>query len=442
MTEITTWINLEKTINKSKKGYAHFDLRTDISKSQNYITNPKNIALHGFYPFIHYEKKMIKYHKSKGKKIKTRDICYASHIDRCIYQLYSHILNELYNKEIIKRGISSVPVAYRTDLNISNIQLAKKAFDYIQSHTSCYVMIGDFTGFFDNLDHNYLKKQWCELLKTKLLPDDHYAVFKNITKFSKWELSDILKIRELDDNVSGRKKLNSSTRVLSRKQFDQYRYQIRKNTNSYGIPQGSPISAVLANIYMLDIDKKIFDIITPLNGMYMRYSDDFIIVLPNLDSNSSFEIINNIISMFNDIEGLKLEPEKTQYYHYSNQSIRNCGILLNPNDSEIKKQIDFLGFTFDGKTINVRSKTISKYYYRMHKKAKTIVKNNGYTCKRNKISKRNLYEHYSIRGAYSRRGNFLTYIERSKRSFDNSESIGKITKNHMQKISKALKNYN
>ena len=193
---------------------------------------------------------------------------------------------------------------------------------------------------------------------------------------------------------------------------------------------------------MLDIDKKIFDIITPLNGMYMRYSDDFIIVLPNLDSNSSFEIINNIISMFNDIEGLKLEPEKTQYYHYSNQSIRNCGILLNPNDSEIKKQIDFLGFTFDGKTINVRSKTISKYYYRMHKKAKTIVKNNGYTCKRNKISKRNLYEHYSIRGAYSRRGNFLTYIERSKRSFDNSESIEKITKNHMQKISKALKNYN
>ncbi len=159
MTEITTWINLEKTINKSKKGYAHFDLRTDISKSQNYITNPKNIASHGFYPFIHYEKKMIKYHKSKGKKIKTRDICYASHIDRCIYQLYSHILNELYNKEIIKRGISSVPVAYRTDLNISNIQLAKKAFDYIQSHTSCYVMIGDFTGFFDNLDHNYLKKQ-------------------------------------------------------------------------------------------------------------------------------------------------------------------------------------------------------------------------------------------------------------------------------------------
>ena len=78
----------------------------------------------------------------------------------------------------------------------------------------------------------------------------------------------------------------------------------------------------------------------------------------------------------------------------------------------------------------------------MHKKAKTIVKNNGYTCKRNKISKRNLYEHYSIRGAYSRRGNFLTYIERSKRSFYNSESIEKITKNHMQKISKALKNYN
>ena len=58
---------------------------------------------------------------------------------------------------------------------------------------------------------------------------------------------------------------------------------IVKNPNSYGIPQGSPISALLANVYMLDIDKKIYEIVTGHNGMYMRYSDDFIIILPDIE---------------------------------------------------------------------------------------------------------------------------------------------------------------
>lgn len=53
-------------------------------------------------------------------------------------------------------------------------------------------MIGDFTHFFDNRDHDYLKRQWCSLLKSDRLPDDHYSVFKNVTAYSKWELKDLL----------------------------------------------------------------------------------------------------------------------------------------------------------------------------------------------------------------------------------------------------------
>lgn len=59
---------------------------------------------------------------------------------------------------------------------------------------------------------------------------------------------------------------------------------IVKNPNSYGIPQGSPISALLANVYMLDVDKKVYEIVAAQNGMYMRYSDDFIIILPIRDA--------------------------------------------------------------------------------------------------------------------------------------------------------------
>ena len=44
-----------------------------------------------------------------------------------------------------------------------------RAFDFIKKLGKCYMMIGDFTHFFDNLDHGYLRKQWCFLLQEPLL---------------------------------------------------------------------------------------------------------------------------------------------------------------------------------------------------------------------------------------------------------------------------------
>lgn len=128
MRDIEIWRTSEKTIKKSQRYYAHFDYRTDISKSWEYISNPQNICKHGFYPFIHYVKDMSKYSAKKGGiKEKHRDICYAAHIDRCIFQLYNFILNELYNEECARLGIQDVAVAYRTNLNKqNNIDFAKK----------------------------------------------------------------------------------------------------------------------------------------------------------------------------------------------------------------------------------------------------------------------------------------------------------------------------
>ena len=75
---------------------------------------------------------MSKYSARLGKKKpKERDICYASHIDRCIFQYYSFLLNELYNRRILDDGIFEVPIAYRSDLHKTNIYFSKKAFDFI-----------------------------------------------------------------------------------------------------------------------------------------------------------------------------------------------------------------------------------------------------------------------------------------------------------------------
>lgn len=432
------WLSSENAVKKSKKPYAHFDLRTDIEKQRAYISNPHKVATHGFYPFIHYQIKTIKFHKTKGTKEKIRDICYAAHIDRCIYQYYSFMLNELYNERVQNDGIFDVAVAYRTDLHKSNIYFSKRAIDFIKKLGKCYVMIGDFTHFFDNLDHDYLKRQWCSLLKCDRLPDDHYSVFKNVTAYSKWELTDLLALNGFSDNRAGRRSLNSQVRVLTPQQFKENRSHIVKNTDHYGIPQGSPISAILANVYMLEVDKLIHDVILGLGGMYMRYSDDFIIILPDVAEFNVAEVFEKIHALLKLAPRLTLEQSKTQYFHYSDGELENCGKQFYAEADDSSRFINFLGFTFDGRQVSIRAKTISKYYYRMYRKAKNIVKAGGYTPTGKRISCENLYRRYSMHGASGKPGNFLTYVAHAEMEYGSNKAITRDTKRHMQKIRKAL----
>lgn len=179
-------------------------------------------------------------------------------------------------------------------------------------------MIGDFTDFFDNLDHIYLRKQLCDLLSVEKLPDDLYAVYKNVTRFSYVELQDLLVLNGLEDTPKGRKEFNdrSHERALSPEEF-------RKNKNivytsphpKYGVPQGSPISAVLANVYMLTADRKLQEYVSSLGGFYMRYSDDFIVVIPQstVDFSVHYKAIKSILD---SVPHLELKDSKTKIFYF------------------------------------------------------------------------------------------------------------------------------
>lgn len=429
---VQTWLNNPKTIKKSRKMYAHFDHRIDIKKAAEFIQNPDNVASYGFYPFIHYTMKMEKYNKKTGKKIKKREICYAAHMDRCIYQYYAFAINEYYNQRIREDGIEKIPVAYRTDLKDSNIQSAKKAFDFIRANPGCYVMIGDFTNFFDNLEHQYLKKQLCSLLQVSELPADYYAVFKNITKYSKWELDDLLELNGLGKSDADIRKLNQKSTVLSKKQYRANRKHIVKNTASFGIPQGSPISAALANAYMLEADKTIFEKVKQYGGFYMRYSDDFMIVLPE---QNDYKIFKEIIGIIKNVPNLKLENKKTQFFKMELPNVINISKSFAEDADDSQKKINFLGFSYDGNKIYLRAKTVGKYYYRMNRKAKTIAGNEGF------VGADNLYMRYSERGSTGKRGNFFTYVHNAENEFGSDEMIRYDLRNHMSKIRKSLKKH-
>lgn len=433
------WFKSPKAIKNSQKKYAHFDLHTDIKQKREYISSVNNVIHHGFYPFIHYVKKSKKYSATKGKTIKERNIYYASHIDRCIYQYYGFLLNSLYNERLERDDLSNVSVAYRTNLRKNNIHFSKWAFDYIKENEPAYIIIGDFTDFFDNLEHDYLKMQWCSLLGTERLPSDHFAVFKNITSYSWVELSDLLKLNNLPNTRKGQRSLNERERVLTKNEFQANKVLVQKNKNSYGIPQGSPISGVLANIYMLEADKKINDFVQSRGGRYIRYSDDFIIILPSRPGIDSIQSVKKIKCYINQVPHLKLETNKTQYFYYEAGDLVNRKKDLDNDGDDSKRVIDFLGFTFNGAEIRIRPKTISKYYYRMYRKARGIVKFNGISPQGKPISGKNLYKLYSEKGACGNHGNFLTYVNRAASEYGPNEPIKRDTRRHMQKIRKVLK---
>lgn len=460
--ELLEW----KKKNACPARYAHFDKKVSLNSAWSYITDSCKVKKHSFFPFIHYDQVFYKFSNNKVKP-KIRPICYSAHIDRWIYKYYGYLLNEKYNKYVENIGISNSVVAYRTNLHKNNIHFAKEAFDFIKK-SNCNIIIGDFTGFFDNLDHKYLKKRLCEVLDVKTLTDDWYAVFKNITKYSKWDLVDILKLNNLvsdddiklkdkahEDALSGNsrkardyikkfddkiKELNNKDLALTKDDFKKYKKNyLTRNKNSFGIPQGSSISAVFSNVYMINFDKKINEIVSKFNGLYLRYSDDFIIILPQC-SGIKFKQIHKLLNdAVKETDRLSLQPNKTKMYSYKNNEIQN----ITDSEHMYKDYIDYLGFIFDGKEVTLRPKTISKYYYRMYKKLNYIVKSNGKTKNNTRISCKNLYRIYTQKGRNGeydksklpqkiilvdknnpyKSGNFFSYVYKADAIF-NPEYIG------------------
>lgn len=423
------WVDFVKHHNDTKP-YAHFGLRVSLSMPsiRKYVMDRTKIVTHSFYPFIHFEKKNSRYGK-KGPK-KPRELYYCSHLDRCVYQRYAFLLNYQYNIWACENNIDDVAIAYRDNLGKNNIDFAKDAFDAIRSFPQCFILVGDFTNFFDNLEHQYLKKMMCEVLGVERLPQDYFSVFKNITRFSSWDWKDIVKAA--GENIAERgvrKKINSKETVLTKEQFQKNKKDIKKNISGVGVPQGSPISAVLSNIYMIKFDKDIKRYVTSKGGIYMRYSDDFIIVLPYERDAEIADFTSYIFSYVESMKGLiDLQKEKTSCYTYKDEVIY---------EGDQPSSINYLGFLFDGKNIRIRPRAITKYYYRMRRKANTIGRSNWTSSKGRRISAKELYSIYSRN---DEKQTFIDYARKAKGILKlNDQEANALIKHHKRKIAMAIK---
>lgn len=332
-----------KTIYKYKS-YAHFDSKKSSLSWERYIEDPSKIIKHGFYPFVHFILKSWKYDSTIGDtKTKPRDINYASHIDRYIYEYYNNQLNEYYNQYSKNHGINRCSVAYRNNLHQNNITIAKEVFNHISQCGDAFIIVSDFSKYFDNIDHEYLKVQLQTVLCVDRLSDDWFKVYKSISRYSYIDLEKIAEIKNLSLRELRKKQL-----LCSKEELKDIKKYIKTNTKGYGIPQGSSISATLANVNLIHYDEDINNYVTERNGIYRRYCDDAVIVLPIRHRAEFLKFYSEINTT---IPGLIVNSDKIKNYNYISSIIR----ALDGKPSWLR----YLGFEFNGKEIRIKEGTVT-----------------------------------------------------------------------------------
>ena len=415
-----------------RRGYLHFDSPVSFKKAQKLVNSPKRVSTHSFYPLIHYSIKSFKVKLNAAGEIepkwKTREIKYAAHLDSHIYAYYSWLLGKRYEEEVQLRGLHENVLAFRS-LGKNNIDFANDVFEIIKKKGRCSAVGLDITGFFDNLDHQVLKRVWSNLLGLKKLPDDHFAVYKSLTKYAYVERTTLYK--ELGISLNNPK--HNRHRACTAEEFRETVRNgglIHRNQNNFGIPQGSPVSALLSNIYMLDFDSKMKTALESQGGHYFRYCDDMLFITkPVLREDVERFALDEIKKLELEINTAKTEVR--DFYRYGGQ-LRCKG----------KKSLQYLGFTFDGERKLIRSAALAKFSNRM----KAGVRSAQKTVKRTNsellingfppselLRKKKLYERYSHLG----KRNFLTYGYRAAKKM-NSSAIKKQLKPMWSRLQKEM----
>jgi RNA-directed DNA polymerase len=327
-----------------QRRYIHFDQPLSYKKAAALVKDPKAVASHPFWPLIRFNVETVKIKRDPttgtlALKQKVRDISYAAHGDSQVLSYYCSQLADCYESEVTHRGLNDVVLAFRP-LGKNNIDFAKMAFDEIRARGDCSVVALDITKFFDTLAHNQLKLRWKSLLGAKELPADHFSIFRTLTKFSfvdRDELFEALGI-SIHNPRAGRQRLCSPAEFRSKVRDAGL---ITTNDQAKGIPQGTAISALLSNIYMLEFDSNAQMFASSHGGRYMRYCDDMLFIMPPGMADETESFAENEISML-ELEINPAKTDKCEFYALGGQ--QNCNHPL-----------QYLGFLFDGRKIIIRS---------------------------------------------------------------------------------------
>jgi RNA-directed DNA polymerase len=415
-----------------KKRYLHLDFPVSDEELEHWksaLLNPEIVRQRSFYPFLKVVKLRKKFAKDphgmrRPAKPKERAICYAAHHDALFFSWYGFMLETRLEPQLLARGLDDCVLAYRAK-GRNNLHFSKEVFDYIAAQPTCVALAFDVSKFFDTLDHRLLKQGWTQLLQESELPKDHYTVFKAMTQF-RYLTADAVK-KEL--GKEGYKQARQRRRLFFP---DQFREKLRKeqetNREKYGIPQGSPMSAVLSNIYMLPLDAALQAFAQRYGGIYRRYCDDLLFVLPiGLEG-----IAEALVREQLDALKLEMNKKKTERRFFTRSASGKlecrdeCGQVL---------PLQYLGLEYDGETILLRSSSLSRYHERMRRSIrKAIYRAQGPKGEKGgKVYRRALYSKFTDMGT----SNFVTYAERAY-EVTGSKALQKQVSGSVQRVNQVI----
>lgn len=396
------------------------------------VEDKQKVAQRAFLPFISFDIEHKRFKKqddgSRCMDIKRRPVAFASHADSHIFAYYAHLLKQPYEELLLTRGISENVIAYRRfNPPKCNIHFAHDSFAEIERRGTCEAVALDIERFFDTIPHRALKRLWAEVLGVATLPKDHYAVYKAITRWAKVDREALFKKLKI-----GRRRQENWDRRETLCSPEEFRREVRGGDlikrgfevcdgEPISIPQGSPISALLSNLVMLEVDSAIAAKAENHKVYYRRYSDDILLVGNHNDVAAVEAIFKEEVHKL----GLVVNDAKTKRSIFS---INDAGQQI------ASKPLQYLGFTFDGQRILVRPQTIAKYIQRMkravrsaRRAAKAAAKHGG----SRKLHRQELYARYSHLGPSramakrlknpNLRSSFYSYVKRSSREMNRDE---------------------
>lgn len=384
------------------KHYRHFDHHLRIEEILPYVSNADRVKQHPFMPFLHFELSWRRAPVEKNGSLITREpkvrkIRYACRKDAYIFKYYREILSAKYEQRLQAENISGCVLAYRrvpkragSSKNKSNIEFAKEAFENVAILGKCCAVAIDISDFFGTMSHERIKSVWADLLGEEKLPEDHFAVFKALTKF-RWvdrnEAFLALGFSEYDAEGKLRFKIDPAkipTQLCSNKQYREKIVSqglVRPHKDSFGIPQGAPLSDLIANAYLLEFDKKMQKFAEARGGKYYRYSDDILFLLPGdgRTAKAAYRLASRTITQMG--AQLKIKAEKTEITcfkpNFEGQSCYN--LAFNESGALIKRKghdgLSYLGFRYDGHNVFLRNSTISNLTGKMYRSCQAIALN-------------------------------------------------------------------
>lgn len=296
---------------------------------------------------------------------KKRQIKIASHADAAIYSYYGHILSIQYERELQRRGLSAVPTAFRkVGQGKCNIHHANEVFDFIESNRPCIALGFDVEKFFDRLSHRKLFQCWAAIIGSDRLPLDHFRVYQSLTRFT-W-VSRKRVYQEFGISEKNPRKERSPNPRLSICSPTEFREHVRNNgllqpntsRNMHGhlcgIPQGSPMSAVLSNIYMLEVDTALTQWAAETGGLYRRYCDDIMLVVPPTYADESIQYVETLLQEHD----LAINSDKTERVEFSSVPL---------STATSGGGLPYLGFVYDGSKVYLRQSSLDRYYGKMRR---------------------------------------------------------------------------